>query len=177
MTGTGALTILFLYAGTNNILRVLGWKITALITPIIMFLTSAVFFANLTFSEFLQGVYATLAMSPLMMVAWVGGLQNILTKSSKYAFDTTKEMAYIPLDEQVKRRGKAAIDGVGGRLGKLGGAGINLLLIMIFGSVSAITPFVAVITIGIIFFWLRSVKKLGKSLKEKLKKQHNLVLF
>ena len=170
MSGTGALTILFLYAGTNNILRILGWKITALITPIVMLATSVVFFANLTFADALQGMYVALGTSSLMMVAVVGGLQNIFSKSAKYAFfDTTKEMAYIPLEDQVKRRGKAAIDGVGGRLGKLGGAGINQVLIMIFGSVAAITPFVAVITIGMILYWLRSVKKLGTEFEAKTK--------
>ena len=174
MVGTGAMTILFLYAGTNNILRVLGWKVTALITPIVLLITSVIFFANLTFSQFLQGMYASLAMSPIVLVAWIGGLQNILTKSAKYAFfDTTKEMAYIPLDAETKRKGKAAIDGVGGRLGKLGGAGINLILILIMGSLQAITPIVAVLTVIIGFFWLASVKKLGTEFEARTSKKED----
>lgn len=162
MSFTGLSTIIFLYLGTNNVLRVLGWKITALITPVILMITSMLFFANITFASFLQGAYVSLGMTPLFLVALIGGIQNVVSKSAKYAFfDTTKEMAYIPLDDQTKRSGKAAIDGVGGRLGKSGGALINAILIGIMGSIENITSFVAVITIGIIFFWIFSVKKLS----------------
>lgn len=39
----------------------------------------------------------------LMMAVWVGMVQNVLSKATKYAlFDPTKEMAYIPLDKESK---------------------------------------------------------------------------
>lgn len=45
------------------------------------------------------------------MVLQVGAAQNIFSKSSKYSlFDPCKEMAYIPLEDEVKTKGKAAID-------------------------------------------------------------------
>ena len=41
----------------------------------------------------------------LMMAVWVGMVQNVLSKATKYAlFDPTKEMAYIPLDKESKVR-------------------------------------------------------------------------
>ena len=93
----------------------------------------------------------------------MGGAQNVLTKSTKYAFfDSTKEMAYIPLDEQTRRTGKAAIDGVGGRLAKSSGATINMILIAILGTIEAITPYVAVITIGVTLIWIIAVFALNK---------------
>lgn len=40
-----------------------------------------------------------------MMAVWVGMVQNVLSKATKYAlFDPTKEMAYIPLDKESKVR-------------------------------------------------------------------------
>lgn len=40
-----------------------------------------------------------------MTAVWVGMVQNVLSKATKYAlFDPTKEMAYIPLDKESKVR-------------------------------------------------------------------------
>ena len=70
-----------------------------------------IFFLNITFAHLLSGLYTLLHTSPLMIVAYVGAIQNVLSKSTKYSFfDPTKEMAYIPLDHQTKSTGKAAIE-------------------------------------------------------------------
>lgn len=50
----------------------------------------------------------------LMTAVWVGMVQNVLSKATKYAlFDPTKEMAYIPLDKESKvidlRRGGGGV--------------------------------------------------------------------
>ncbi len=162
MSYTGLVTIVLLFF-TGNVIRKFGWGVAALLTPILMLVTSLVFFANVSFENLLGGLLVTFGTTPLWIAAVVGGIQNVLSKSTKYSFfDPTKEMAYIPLEESERRTGKAAIDGVGGRLGKSGGAAINMLLIGVLGSIEAITPFVAVITIAIIALWMVSAVALNK---------------
>jgi AAA family ATP:ADP antiporter len=90
----------------------------------------------------------------------IGWAQNVLTKGAKYSlFDPTKEMAYIPLSDNLKTQGKAAVDGVGGRLGKSGGGIIQqVLLISIVGSTQiTIAPYIGFFLITIVLFWLFSV--------------------
>jgi ATP:ADP antiporter, AAA family len=41
-------------------------------------------------------------MTPLLVAIYVAAMQNIFSKSAKYSlFDPCKEMAYIPLDEEM----------------------------------------------------------------------------
>ena len=160
---TGFATIFMMLFVGGNVIRRLGWTAGALSTPIMLSLTGLAFFAFVIFREQLGGMVMALGTTPLMLACIFGAAQNVLSKSSKYSlFDPTKEMAYIPLDQEQKVKGKAAIDVVGARLGKSGGALIQQLLIIVCGSVAAITPYVALLLLGFIGIWLLSAKALGK---------------
>ena len=59
-------------------------------------------------------------------------------------------------------KGKAAIDVICNPLGKSGGALIQQVMIVAFGSLAASTPYLGVILLGIVILWLRSAQSLDK---------------
>lgn len=162
-TFTGAITILMMLFVGGNVIRKWGWGVGALITPVVLLITGVGFFSFVIFRDHLAGFVSMFGATPLLLAVLFGAAQNIMSKSSKYSlFDPTKEMAYIPLDQESKVKGKAAIDVVGARFGKSGGALINQGLIVGLGSIAAITPYVAAILFFIIFAWIYAARTLNK---------------
>lgn len=162
---TGAATILFMLIGAN-ILRRCSWFTAAMLTPAMVFITGLIFFGFIIFKDQLTPLVSSYGLTVLGVIAYVGLAQNVLAKGVKYSlFDSTKEMSYIPLDDELKSKGKAAVDVVGGRLGKSGGAAINfvLLKLMFIGStLSSLAPIVAGIFIVIMICWFFAVYGLNK---------------
>ncbi|MEN9344247.1 MAG: carrier protein 1 [Chlamydiota bacterium] len=166
-TITGAVTIFMMLFVGGNVIRRFGWKTGALITPVVLLITGVGFFSFVIFRDSLTALIAMLGTTPLMLAVVFGTAQNIMSKSSKYSlFDPTKEMAYIPLDQESKVKGKAAIDVVGARLGKSGGSLVQQGLIVACGSLAAITPYIAGILFFIIFAWLYAANTLSKQFQK-----------
>lgn len=162
-TITGAATIFMMLFVGGNVIRRFGWGAGALITPVVLLITGVGFFTFVIFRDYLASFIAMMGTTPLLLAVIFGTAQNIMSKSAKYSlFDPTKEMAYIPLDQESKVKGKAAIDVVGARLGKSGGSLIQQGLIVALGSLAAITPYIAVILFGIIFAWIYAARSLSK---------------
>merc|ERR1712072_266817 len=112
-------------------------------------------------------ITALFGLTPLMVAVLVGAAQNVLTKSSKYGFfDPCKEIAYIPLDQEQKTKGKAAIDVVGNPLGKSGGAFIQQFLIVSCGSLAASAPFLAILLGLIVVSWIQAARSLAVEFAE-----------
>ncbi|PQQ15888.1 plastidic ATP/ADP-transporter [Prunus yedoensis var. nudiflora] len=131
-TGIATFTMMLL---SQVIFEKYGWGVAAKITPTVLLLTGVGFFSLILFGGPLSPAITSLGMTPLLAAVYVGALQNIFSKSAKYSlFDPCKEMAYIPLDEDTKVKGKAAIDVVCNPLGKSGGALIQQFMILTFGS-------------------------------------------
>lgn len=141
-----------------------GWTRTALITPVSMLITSIGFFAFMLFRHDLaEPVLALTGITPLAIAVFFGASQVCLSKACKYSiFDSTKEMTFIPLGHECKLKGKAAIDGVGSRLGKSGGSVVHQGLLMVFGSISMSAPYVAAILMLVIVGWMGAVRLLGR---------------
>lgn len=165
-TMTGIVTFVMMLV-SRVIFKRYGWTVAALITPTVLLVTGIAFFTLVLASGPLTPALATIGMTPLLAAVYVGAAQNIFSKSAKYSlFDPCKEMAYIPLDEETKVKGKAAIDVVCNPLGKSGGALIQQFLIVGFGSLASSTPVLAVILFFIVGAWIRSAQSLGQQFSE-----------
>ncbi len=141
-----------------------GWTRTALITPVIMLITSAGFFIFMLFRHNIADPIISLTgTTPLAIAALFGAAQVCLSKACKYSvFDSTKEMTFIPLSHECRLKGKAAIDGVGSRLGKSGGSLIHQGLLLFFTTVSVSAPYVGAIVVFVIIAWIAAVRSLGQ---------------
>lgn len=158
----GLITVIFL---GGNSLRVFGWLFSAQISPILIGASGLLFFLMNLYPEMLSPICTLFGVTPLTVIVFFGAFQYILAKTVKYSFfDSTKEMAFIPLDQEAKTKGKAAIDVVGSRLGKSGSSWLQLALIEIVGtgSVLSITPFLLPFIIFTIASWMFAVRYLNK---------------
>lgn len=166
---TGIFTIVFTFVGMN-ILRRCKWRTAALITPAIVVITSILFFILLNYSR-VNNPHASvnlmfMSTTVVMLTVVVGLIQNVSCKGTKYSlFDSTKQMAYIPLDPELKVKGQAAVEVIGGRFGKSGGAMIQSGLLAIYGggtTLLSLTPILGPIVLTIAFLWFLSVFGLNK---------------
>lgn len=161
---TGVVTILLIMM-FKGVVRRFGWFTGAIITPVMLMLTSLSFFAFVIFSDYTASWASVFGMTPLMLAVLFGAAQNISSKGTKYAlFDPTKEMSYIPLDQELKVKGKAAVDVVGSRLGKAGGGLIagGLLMATAAADVLTVAPILAVFVTAMILIWMYAVGGLSK---------------
>lgn len=161
-TLTGAVTILMMLFVGGNVIRRKGWTFAALVTPIVLLITGVAFFGFVIFNQGIAAWISSIGTTPLFLAVIFGAAQNIMSKSAKYSlFDPTKEMAYIPLDDDLKVKGKAAVDVVGARLGKSGGSVIQMGLLA-FGTLATITPYIGAILLVVIIGWIFAARSLGR---------------
>jgi AAA family ATP:ADP antiporter len=160
---TGLVSTILMLVGAN-ILRVFNWLTAAIMTPIMIATTGFLFFAFVVFKDQMAPIVAFWGTSPIVFAAFIGQVQNILSKGTKYAlFDPTKEMAYIPLDQELKVKGKATVDLIGERLGKASGSLVQqVLLVVTAGTQMDIAPYLGLIIVVMIGLWFMSVFSLNK---------------
>lgn len=153
---------------SGNCIRKFGWTFTALITPVILLITSIGFFYTFFAKASLVDItMAVLGTTPLTLVVFFGSAQNCLSRAAKYTvFDATRELAYIPLSSDCKLKGKAAIDGVCSRLGKSGGSVVYQVLLLTFSTVAASAPYIAGCLFIVIAAWILATRALGKQFHE-----------
>jgi len=146
--------ILAVFVG-GNVIRKFGWYMAAQSTPIVLGCVSALFFGIYFIADIHNSSNTFLGVSTLSLVVFCGAIHNVCCKSMKYClFDPTKEMAYIPLDEESKVKGKAAVDVVASRFGKSGSSWIQAIFMefagvsSVLGILSYLTPCIMVAIVG-----------------------------
>jgi AAA family ATP:ADP antiporter len=181
-TSTGIFTILFgLFVG-SNILRKVSWAKAAMITPLVILVGGGAFFCFILAEGMMEPFLQFFNTHAIAAAMFIGLGIVVISKAIKYIlFDPTKEMAYIPLDDELKTKGKAAVDVIGGRAGKAGGAFVQSNLQIIIGTivtasagvniVSSTAPYAFVVFAVICVLWLYAVKALSKKVDEAVKKR------
>ena len=162
LTGVTAIVMIMV---TKGIIRRFGWFVGAVVTPMMLAITGGLFFLLLLGQDSFSPFLSTMSVSVVAAAAYLGMAQSVLSKATKYAlFDPTKEMAYIPLDPELKTKGKAAVEVVGGRLGKAGGGVVTVTLLSVFGDgkdiMQLILPIAAIVALTFVL-WFWGVKKLS----------------
>ena len=168
---TGIFTILFVLIG-SNIVRFLGWYAAAIITPVMVFVTGMGFFGISNFD--VTGMLGIAVTDPLALAITIGAIQNVLSKSSKYTvFDSTKEMAYVPLDDELKTKGKAAVDVIGTKVGKSFSAFLQsfIFIIMPTATYHSISIYLMAVFTIISIIWIWAVRELSKEYTKATKKE------
>jgi AAA family ATP:ADP antiporter len=160
--GIATFTALFV---SGNSIRKCGWTFTAMLTPVILFVTSigffGFFFAKGSMEVIVMEIFG--GITPLAFVVFFGTAQNVLSRAAKYTvFDATKEMAFVPLSTEQQLKAKPAIDGVCSRLGKSGGSVIHQGLLLSVATITASAPYVAAILFLVIGAWMAAARALGK---------------
>lgn len=156
------------------ILRTFKWRTSAILTPLMILITGGLFFLLILAGNMFEAALTLIGTTSLMMAVIMGAAQNILSKSTKYSlFDPTKEMTYIPLDDELKSKGKAVVDVTGARLGKSGGAMIQFLLITLIpgANLSNLTEDILYIFLVIMACWIAAVFALSKLFEAKMKEK------
>lgn len=167
---------------SGNSIRKGGWTFTALLTPVILLVTSIGFFGFFFVKGEMAGtVIQLLGATPLAMVVFFGTVQNIFCRSAKYSvYDATKEMAFVPLPTEQQLKGKPVIDGICSRLGKSGGSLVHQGFLIAFATISASAPYVAGVLLVVIAIWIHAVRLLGKdfnALTGTVKKEEKPVVY
>lgn len=158
-TGIGTIVAIFL---ASILIRKTGWIVAAIATPVSVTVLGTLFFLATLFPRSLAFIGEPFGWSAIIVAVNLGFVLEVVIKSIKYAlFDPTKEMAYIPLDDEAKVRGKAAVDVVAGCFGKSSGGYFEIAIIAIAGAITDAIAYFALFFIAFCAMWIASVVMLN----------------
>ncbi len=148
----------------NNIMRNHSWFVAAVITPLIIMVTGIIFFILVVFDQSIFTLFDnSIVMTPLALAVSVGAVQNILAKGTKYSiWDTSIQMLYIPLDNELRTKGKAAVDVVSSKVGKSSSGLLQSMLFVLMptATYTTISPLLMVVFAIVCITWIYAVRKI-----------------
>ena len=141
----GLATILMMLV-SSVCLRHMTWFQSTLLPSAVASLTGLLFFTSV------------LIKADSSAIVILGAVMTIMVKSTKYAFfDPNKEIAYIPMGNDIKTKGKATIDVLSSPLGKSGSSFVLQILVAMYGSLMEAAPCISLMFLGICVIWIRAI--------------------
>jgi AAA family ATP:ADP antiporter len=156
---TGVLTAFSALILTPYLLQKYLWSRSALITPILMIIMTAAFFFFVCCWK--TGIFPAHLSLPIAVT--LGSLHFCIGRSAKYTlFDATKELAFIPLDQEAQMKGKLIIDGIGSRLGRGTSSFLSIILFLLVGGPGESAIFAGILALCFALVSVPAAKSLGK---------------
>ncbi len=168
---TGTYGLIFMIVGIY-ILRKCSWFTAAVIAPVVVLVGGSLFFTFIVSKDLFQPLLDSFNLKSNAIAVFLGAGVILLSKSViSTLFGPTKEMAYIPLDPELKSKGKAVVDLLVGRFGKAGGAHIQTGLLAAFATkdIISIAPYAFGIFAIVCVVWIYAVKGLSKRIDAAVK--------
>ena len=167
-----ALCVVALVVVTGMASVPLPFELGALVTPVVMLLGGLFLFGSILSKQYYLSKTGSLGVFSYFIVQ-VGLAVMILGRSGKMSFfDMSKEIAFIPLSDDLKAKGKAFVDGMGHRFGKSFGSGFQVLILTIIGSISNIpatyddvAPYAFAIYMLLTVAWIFAVFRLNRRIE------------
>ena len=150
---------------SRRIFKMLSWSVAAMITPILLMITSFLFFSSLLLPKEHSFLASIFTRDSLYLIMTLGSFHYVAGMTAKYTvFDMCKEMAFHSIAPGERMRAKSVIDSIGSRLGKSGSSCLYQILLIAFGSASGHIPIVGMTSIAMIGITIAATKKLGSYL-------------
>lgn len=164
---TGVLTILCGVFISTRLLHSGTWYRAAIITPLLFLIIGGLYFIYINNPNIIDFILFKFSVAPLAFAAAAGGVVILLLKSMKYTlFDPTKEMSYIPLSEELRTKGKAAVDVLGSNFGESSSGYIHIILFSVMATkdVLLIAPYAFGIFLTICMVWILAVRAMSRKI-------------
>ncbi|NGX59542.1 MAG: ADP,ATP carrier protein 1 [Chlamydiae bacterium] len=159
---TGILTAFCAVILTPFLLQKFRWSYSAMLTPVLMVLMTFAFFTAIYLGKI--NVFGS---SPLPFIVFLGSLHFCIGRSIKYTvFDTTKELAFIPLSQEAQVKGKLVIDGIGSRLGRGTSSLLSITLFLLVGGPGESAIFAGIIATSFALLSLPAARSISREFEK-----------
>ncbi|AZL15093.1 Npt1/Npt2 family nucleotide transporter [Rickettsiales endosymbiont of Stachyamoeba lipophora] len=169
-------TLIILSIVSSNVVRRAKWRTAAKIPAFIALLACLTFYPLNVFEEYISPTLTVYISSYLHLLCIVSTASILMMKCSKFTFfDNTREMVYIPLEPELKVKGKAVVDLLGSKFTIAGGSFLQSSIIMLFPMINQklYSGILGCFSLVMAILWLTAINKLNKEYNSLLIKKIN----